>query len=62
MTLETDLKEIKNKLSELNEKLDSLLEEKDTQVAMILTERSLRGFFEDEPDLYSIKDLRVRYS
>ena len=32
MTIEIDLREIKSLLSELNSKLDSLLEEKDTSV------------------------------
>ena len=62
MTLEAELKEIREKLCELNEKLDALLEEREAQAAMGLSERSLREFFEGEPDLYSEKDLKVRYS
>ena len=28
---------------------------------MVLAERSLKRFLEEEPDLYSVKDLKVRY-
>ena len=62
MTLETELKEIKEKLLELNEKLDALLEERETQVAMGLSEKSLNEFLEGEPDLYTEKDLKANYS
>lgn len=62
MTIETELKEIKERLLELNEKLDSLLEERETQAAMKLTEKSLKEFLETEPDLYTEKDLKVKYS
>ncbi len=40
MTLEVELKEIKSLLSEVNKKLDSLLEE--------------------EPDIYSLKDIKAK--
>lgn len=60
MTIEVDLKEIKSLLSEVNQKLDSLLEEKDTRVIMALEEKSLKGFLEEEPDLYSLRDVKVK--
>ncbi len=62
MTLETELREIKEKLLELSGKLDALLEEREAQAAMKLTEKSLKEFFEGEPDLYTEKDLKVKYS
>ena len=62
MTLEAELKEIRAKLSELSEKLDALLDERETQAAMGLAEKSLKEFLESEPDLYSKKDLKVRYT
>ncbi len=62
MTLENELKEIKEKLLELSGKLDALLEERETQAAMGLSEKSLKEFLEAEPDLYTEKDLKVRYS
>ncbi|MGD0451425.1 MAG: hypothetical protein ABSA79_10285 [Candidatus Bathyarchaeia archaeon] len=60
MTIEVDLKEIKSLLSEVNQKLDSLLEEKDTHVIMALEEKSLRDFLEKEPDLYSLRDIKAK--
>jgi len=39
MTIEVDLKEIKSLLSELNKKLDALLEEKETLSVMSLAEK-----------------------
>ncbi len=60
MTTEVELKEIKSLLSELNHKLDLLLEENDTYAFMLLEEKSLKSFLEEEPDLYSLKDIKVK--
>jgi hypothetical protein len=60
MTIEVDLKEIKNLLSTLNEKIDVLLEGRDTLSLMTLAEKSLKDFLEKEPDLYSIKDIKAK--
>jgi len=60
MTIEVDLKEIKLLLSEVNQKLDSLLEEKDTLVIAALEEKSLKDFLEKEPDLYSLRDIKAK--
>lgn len=60
MTIEVDLKEIKSLLSELNKKIDVLLEEIDTSAVMALAEKSLRDFLENEPDVYTIKDIKAR--
>ena len=60
MTTEVDLKEIKALLSEVNKKLDSLLEEKDTCTLMTLAEKSLKDFLEKEPDIYSLKDIKAK--
>jgi hypothetical protein len=60
MTTEVELKEIKLLLSELNSKLDLLLEEKDTQALMCLEEKSLKDFLEKEPDIYSLKDIKAK--
>jgi hypothetical protein len=62
MTIKVDLKEIKSLLSEVNNKLDSLLEEKDTYALMALEEKSLKGFLEKEPDIYSLKDIKATKS
>lgn len=60
MTIEVDLKEIKSLLSQVSSKLDLLLEEKDTFALMALEEKSLKAFLESEPDVYSVKDLKVK--
>jgi len=38
-----------------------LLEEKEATAMMKLSEVSLKDFLEDESDIYSIKDVKVRY-
>jgi predicted nucleotidyltransferase len=60
MTIEVDLKEIKNLLSELNKKIDVLLEEKETLAVMALAEKSLKDFLEKEPDIYTVKDIKAK--
>ena len=60
MTIEVDLREIKNMLSELNKKIDVLIEEKETLALMALSEKSLKDFLEKEPDIYSIKDVKAK--
>jgi len=59
--LQSDIVEIKLTLKKLNKKLDRLLEERETAVAMALSERSLKSFLEREPDMYSLKDVKVKY-
>ncbi|MEM3425383.1 MAG: hypothetical protein QXS04_02570 [Thermoproteota archaeon] len=61
MTVEVDLKEIKELLSSLNRKIDILIEDRETLALMMISEKSLKGFLEDEPDIYSVNDIRVRY-
>jgi hypothetical protein len=60
MTIEVELKEIKSLLSEVNKKLDSLLEERETDELMVLEEHALKDFLEEEPDLYSVKDIKAK--
>ncbi|MCS7138965.1 MAG: hypothetical protein NZ873_02795 [Crenarchaeota archaeon] len=61
MTVEVDLKEIKELLSSLNRKIDMLIENRETLALIMVSEKSLRGFLEEEPDIYSISDVRVKY-
>lgn len=61
MTIEVDLREIKSLLSVLNKKIDMLIEDRDTLSVMVLAEKSLKDFLEKEPDVYSVKDIKVRY-
>ncbi len=55
----TPVAEIKSMLSEVNSKLDSLLEEKDT-CALTAWKRNLKDFLEGEPDIYSVKDMEAK--
>jgi formylmethanofuran dehydrogenase subunit E len=62
MTIEVELKEIKSLLSEVNKKLDALLEEKETEILTVHEEEALKEFLEEEPDIYSIKDVKTKVS
>ncbi len=62
MTTESELKEIRVLLSELNKKIDVLIEEKETATLMALSEKSLRDFLEKEPDIYTLKDIKAKVS
>ncbi|AKG90679.1 hypothetical protein GAH_02052 [Geoglobus ahangari] len=61
MDIQTELADIKRILTEMSRKLDELLEEKEITAMMKLSEVSLKDFLDDEPDIYSIKDVKVRY-
>jgi hypothetical protein len=60
MTIEVDLKEIKDLLSSLNRKLDVLIEDKENLPYMLLAEKSLKEFLENEPDIYTVKDIKTK--
>jgi hypothetical protein len=60
MTIEVDLKEIKSLLSEVNSKLDSLLEEKDTYALMALEENPSRIFLKGNLTFTRLKTSRQR--
>jgi predicted nucleotidyltransferase len=62
MTIEVDLREIKNLLSELNKKIDILIEEKETLALMALAEKPLKDFLKKEPDIYTVKDIKAKVS
>jgi hypothetical protein len=61
MEIEAEIKEIRELLSILNRKMDVLIGEREMFSVMKLAEGSLKEFLDDEPDLYSLKDLKVRY-
>lgn len=61
MSTDADIKEIKHYLHELTRKLDELLEEKEVISVMKVSEKSLADFVSEEPEIYSVKDLKVRY-
>ena len=62
MTVEVDLKEMKDLLCMLNKKIDLLIENREALSVMFLAEKSLKVFLGKEPDVYSMKDVKVRYS
>ena len=61
MSIKFDLAEIKKMLVEISRKLDEMIEEREIMGMMKLSEISLKEFLENEPDIYSIEDLKVRY-
>ena len=61
MEIDVEIKEIKELLSMLNEKMDLLIGDRETLSMMKLAESSLKAFFEGEPELYSLNDAKVRY-
>jgi len=61
MSIEAELADIKRLLTEISQKLNELIEEKEIAAMMKLSEVSLKDFLEDEPDIYSIRDVKVRY-
>ena len=61
MEIESEIREIKDLLQELNAKLDIIMDEREGNALMILSEAALKEFFDGEPVLYSISDIKVRY-
>ncbi len=61
MTIEVEIREIKELLGELNRKLDAMVQDKETLAMMVMSQQALKEFFLDEPDLYSAKDIKVAY-
>ncbi|QSZ67235.1 hypothetical protein RJ40_06835 [Methanofollis aquaemaris] len=59
--IETDVREIKENIRVLTEKIDELLHERETAAMMKLSEQSLSTFLNEEPDLYTVRDVRVVY-
>jgi len=61
MTIEVEIREIKEMLDELSRKIDTLVQDRETFAVMMASERSLKDFLAHEPDLYSMRDIKVRY-
>lgn len=61
MSTDADIQEIKHYLQELSRKVDELLEEKEIISIMKVSEKDLVDFISEEPEIYSVKDLKVRY-
>jgi len=61
INIETEVRDIKRYVIEISKKVDELLYEKEIVSMMRLSEKSLSGFLEGEPDIYKIADLKIRY-
>jgi len=61
MSIEAEIRDMKQHLIAISKKVDELLYEREIVSMMKLAEKSLSEFFEDEPDIYRIEDLKVRY-
>ncbi len=61
METEAELKEIKTLLYTINEKLERIIDERESSALTKLSEASLRKFLEGEPELYTEKDPKIRY-
>jgi hypothetical protein len=61
MNIEADVKEIRKLVNEMSKKLDLLLQERETLAVMKVSEQALSTFLEEEPDLYSIRDIKAAY-
>ena len=61
MTIESELEGIKKQMHEISKKLDDLLSNRDVIAMLKISELSLKEFLEDEPNLYTFNDLKVRY-
>jgi hypothetical protein len=61
MDIEAEVVEMKQMLNDISRKIDDVLDESMTAALMKLSEESISGLYENEPDLYSVADLKVRY-
>ena len=58
MSIETELKEIKDMITALNKKINTLIEEREVYAMIKLSEQSLQAFLQQEPDLYTAQDVK----
>jgi len=61
MTIEVEIREIKEMLEQLNKKLDAFVHNREAVAMMTIAQQSLSEFLANEPDLYSAKDVKVAY-
>lgn len=59
--IEAEVHEIRQQVGEISKKLDILLEERETPGIMKLSEKALYKFLDEEPDLYSVNDIKAAY-
>lgn len=61
MDIAAEVMEMKQMLMDISRRIDDVLDENMTAALMKLSEESISELYENEPDLYSIADLKVRY-
>ena len=61
MTIEVEIREIKEMLEKLNRRIDALVQDREILAMMAISQESLADFLTGEPDLYSVKDVKVAY-
>ncbi len=61
MDIVAEVMEMKQMLIDISRRIDDVLDENMTAAFMKLSEESISELYENEPDLYSIADLKVRY-
>jgi len=61
MDIAAEVVEMKQMLMDISRRIDDVLDEDMTIALMKLSEKSILELYENEPDLYSIADLKVRY-
>lgn len=59
--IEAEVHEIRQQVADISKKLDILLEERETLGMMRLSEKALYQFLDEEPELYSIHDIKAAY-
>jgi hypothetical protein len=61
MDIEAEVLEMKQMLIDISKRIDDVVDESMTLALMKMSEDSLIELYKDEPDLYSVADLKVRY-
>lgn len=61
MDIEAEVVEMKQMLIDISRRVDHVLDESMIEELMKLSEESILELYENEPDLYSVADLKVRY-
>ena len=61
MGVEAELKEVKEQIMLVSEKLDSIIYGRNMTALMALSDCSLKAFLDEEPCEYSVADLKVVY-
>ena len=61
MDIEAEVLEMKQMLIDISKRIDDVVDESMTLSLMKMSEESIIELYKDEPDLYSVADLKIRY-